>query len=248
MTTTLSRLIHNAHTALLCMLVLICSISVSAQTVSAGADNMVVQAQHWLDENLSREVGATTTLPLRLQVTVGELDRNLNLASCERVEPYVPVGTRLWGKTRLGLRCVQGVSKWNVFLPITVKAFGQAWAIKGHVASGAVLSASDAMQTEVDWAELSSPVVAIQADWVGRTATRMLKTGQTLRQDMVKLTQVFQAGAQIRVLGRGVGFEIATSGQAVSAGVLGESAKVRVDNGRTVNGMVVDDRTVRIDL
>jgi flagella basal body P-ring formation protein FlgA len=56
---------------------------------------------------------------------------------------------------------------------------------------------------------------------LGLLATRPLSTGQVLRQDMVKAAQVFSSGAQVRVVARGPGFEIATSAQALSAGVVG---------------------------
>lgn len=220
-----------------------------AQALSGAesADTAVIyaNAQRWLDETLA---SSTSSLPLRMEVSVGELDRRLHLAPCAQVEPYIPPNVRLWGKTRLGLRCVQGARKWNVFLPITVRAFGPAWAIKGMVAQGATLSEEDAITVEVDWAEFSSAIVANQSDWVGTTATRTLSAGQTLRQDMVRATQVFQAGAQVRVLAQGVGFEIATSAQAVSGGVVGQSARVRMDNGRIMTGEVLDSRTVRLEL
>jgi flagella basal body P-ring formation protein FlgA len=77
---------------------------------------------------------------------------------------------------------------------------------------------------------------------------RNLSTGQALRQDMLKATQVFQAGAQVRVLAQGSGFEVATSAQAISAGVVGQYAKVRMDNGRILSGQVMDNRTVRLAL
>lgn len=212
---------------------------------AAQAHAIYANAQRWLDDTLGSKAGS---LPLRMEVSVGELDSRLRLAPCDRVEPYMPPGTRLWGKTRLGLRCVQGSSKWNVFLPITVKAFGPAWVIKGNVAQGAILSEADATFVEVDWAELSSPIVANSSDWIGQTATRALSTGQALRQDMMKAAQVFQAGAQVKVLARGVGFEIATSAQAVSGGVVGQNARVRMDNGRIMTGLVLDSRTVRLEL
>lgn len=214
-------------------------------TEGADASAIYANAQRWLDDTLA---GSAGSLPLRMEVSVGELDRRLHLAHCEQVEPYIPPNTRLWGKSRLGLRCTQGPSKWNVFLPITVKAFGPAWVVKGMVPQGAVLSEDDAMAVEVDWAELNSPIVANVSDWVGQTATRTLSTGQALRQDMMRAAQVFQAGAQVRVLARGVGFEIATSGQAVSAGVVGQSARVRMDNGRVMTGQVLDSRTVGLAL
>lgn len=202
-------------------------------------------AQVWLNQRVA-DMGS---LPLRMEIEVGELDHRLKLAACERVEPYLPPGTQLWGKTRLGLRCAQGVSKWNVFLPITIKAFGPAWVIKGQVAAGTSLTPGDALQVEeVDWADSRSPVVARQDDWVGQSATRQLSTGQVVRQDMLRAAQVFQSGALVRVLARGVGFEIATSGQAISGGVMGQSARVRMDNGRILSGLVIDRQTVRVEL
>ena len=216
-----------------------------AQTaVDATTAPLYERAQSWLNQMVTN----TGALPLRMEVEVGALDSRLKLATCEQVEPYLPPGTQLWGKTRLGLRCLQGAVKWNVFLPITIKAFGPAWVIKGQVTSGAVLTQADAMQMEVDWAENRSAVVANLDDWVGQTATRALSTGQAVRRDMVKPAQVFQAGSQVRVVARGEGYEIFSSAQAISGGVLGQTVRVRMDNGRVISGLVVDSHTVRLEI
>ena len=91
-------------------------------------------------------------------------------------------------------------------------------------------------------------MLAQSADWLGLVATRALGTGQTLRQSMVRAPQVFQAGSLVRVLAQGGGFQVSADAQAVSAGVVGQPAKVRMDNGRVLTGTVVDARTVKIDL
>jgi flagella basal body P-ring formation protein FlgA len=215
------------------------------QAPAPAGDNpeMYTQAQRWLDQALAQPQGG---MPLRLEVLLGQLDRRLSLAPCQQVEPYLPPNTRLWGKSRLGLRCLQGAVKWNVFLPVTVRAWGPAWVIKGQVTPGTSLVAGDAMMVEVDWAEYNSPIVANAADWVGKSATRLLSTGQALRQDMLKAAQVFQTGAQVRVVASGQGFEISARAQALSAGVVGQPAMVRMDNGQVVSGTVSEDRTVRV--
>jgi flagella basal body P-ring formation protein FlgA len=183
-----------------------------------------------------------------MEVSVGALDSRLRLAACSRVEPYMPLGMRLWGRTRLGLRCLDGVAKWNVFLPVTVKAYGRAWVVRRDVAPGAVLSEADVMEAEVDWAEDVSPVVLDPQQWMGQVATRALTTGQALRQNMVRPAQLFQAGTQVRVVAQGVGFQITADGQALSAGVLGQLVKIRMDNGRIMSGMVLDARTVKLEM
>ncbi len=203
--------------------------------------------QRWLDDAVAG-VRTSESAPLRMEVTVGALDSRLKLASCAKVEPYLPPGTRLWGKTRLGLRCLEGASRWNVFLPVTISAYGPAWVVKGSVASGSVLTESDAMETEVDWAEESSPIMSKPSQWVGQVASRTLSTGQALRQGMIRPAQAFQAGTQVRVVAQGAGFQITSDGQAVSAGVVGQPARVRMSNGRVMSGVVLDSRTVLLAL
>ena len=217
-----------------------------AQAQDAGA-SLIKDTQAWLDQAVAaaRPPGAS---PLRLVVSVGTLDSRLTLAPCAQVEPYLPAGTRLWGKGRLGLRCTDGKARWNVFLPIQVQAFGPAWVVRGDVPAGKVLDAGDAVQTEVDWAQESATVLADMEMWLGQTATRALGTGQTLRAGMVRAPQVFQAGAMVRVVARGAGFAVTSDGQALSAGILGSQARVRMEGGRILTGIVTDTRTVRVDL
>jgi flagella basal body P-ring formation protein FlgA len=222
------------------------SLSAWAQTPGAvPKDVLMASTQRWVDEAMAR---TATDLPLRMEVVVGEPDSRLRLAPCARIENYLPPSTRLWGRSRIGVRCVDGVSRWNIFVPVTVKAFGDAWVVKAGVAPGAVLTPNDAVLAEVDWAEDANTVLADPALWVGQVATRALVTGQVLRQNLVRAAQVFQVGAQVRVLAGGPGFQIASDGQALSGGVIGQLARVRMDNGRILSGTVVDARTVRMAL
>lgn len=202
--------------------------------------------QRWLDDALQRNpVGSS---PLRLEVSVGTLDERLRLAPCARVEPYLPPGARLWGRTRLGLRCTEGAARWNVYLPVTVKAFGPAWALAGDVPAGAVLTAADAVEVEVDWAAEPSPILADTSLWVGQVASRQLRAGQALRQAMLRAPQVFQAGAQVRVIAQGQGYAISAAGQAMAPGAVGQTVRVRMDNGKIVTGIVNNDGTITINL
>jgi flagella basal body P-ring formation protein FlgA len=59
---------------------------------------------------------------------------------------------------------------------------------------------------------------------------------------------VFQAGAQVRVLAQGQGYQISADGQALSAGVIGQATRVKMENGRIMPATVLDARTVRLEL
>lgn len=202
--------------------------------------------QRWLDDALQRAQPGGSDF--RMEVSVGSLDARLRLAPCARVEPYLPAGARLWGRTRLGLRCVEGPTAWNVFLPVTVHAWGNAWVLTGNVAPGAVLTQADAVQAEVDWAAENAPIAAQQEAWVGQVAARQLLAGQALRQNMVRPPQLFRAGAQVKVVAQGPGYQVTSAGQALGAGAVGQSVRVRMESGRIVGGTVSENGTVEIPL
>jgi len=212
-----------------------------------GAVELQAMAQRWVTDAVWK-AQKLETKPLRMEATVGALDSRVKLAACANVEAYVPPGARLWGRSRVGMRCVDGISRWNVTLPVTVKAMGEAWVVKTQVAAGANVTESDITVGEVDWAEDVSPIVTDRATWLGQTASRVLSTGQALRQNMVRPAQVFQAGAPVKIVAQGPGFQISSEAQALSAGVVGQQARVRMDNGRIATGTVLDMRTVKIDL
>lgn len=184
----------------------------------------------------------------RVEVEVGQLDPRLRLAPCQRVEPYVPDGMRMWGKSRIGLRCTQGPSRWNVYLPITVHVFGQALVATGALASGATLSAADLTQAEVDLAEDSSAPLVKAEFVVGRTLARALKPGQGLRQSHLKARQWFGAGETVTVRALGDGFSVAGEAQALNPGIEGQPVRLRTESGRILTGLPVGERRVELSL
>jgi len=225
-----------------------CAMSFSASTAGAqGMDDFQQLAQQWVGGTMG-SLQSDHNAPLRFEVRIGKLDSRLRLAPCGKVEPYLAPGSRLWGNSRIGLQCADGVTRWNVSLPVTISAFGKAWVIRDQVPAGARLVATDVVEAEVDWAAESAQILRDESLWLGQVATRSLHAGQPLRQGMVRPAQVFQAGTQIRVIAKGVGFEISSDAQALSGGVVGQIARVRMENGRIASGVVLDARTVKIEI
>jgi flagella basal body P-ring formation protein FlgA len=193
----------------------------------------------------TRHAGAGVS---RVDIQIGQLDPRLHLAPCQRVEPYLPAGTRLWGKARIGLKCTQGPTAWNVFLPITIKMFGKALVATAPLAVGAVLAEGDLVQAEVDLAEDTSVAVADAQFAIGRTLARAINSGQSLRQAHLRPRQWFAAGETVRVVAIGAGFSVAGEGQALTPGVEGQPARVRTESGRVLTGMPVGEHRIDMSL
>jgi flagella basal body P-ring formation protein FlgA len=184
----------------------------------------------------------------RVEIVIGQLDPRLRLAPCQRIEPYLPEGMRAWGRTRVGLRCVQGSVKWNVYLPVTVKVFGTALVAVGGAPAGSVLAAADLAQAEVDLAEDAS-VAVVNADLaVGRTLARPIKAGQSLRLAHLKSRQWFAAGETVTVVAQGPGFSVASEAQALNNGIEGQPVRIRTESGRVLTGQPIGEHRVEVPL
>lgn len=184
----------------------------------------------------------------RVDVEVGQLDPRLRLAPCHKVQPYLPPGATMWGRTRVGMRCVQGTTAWNVYLPITVKVFGPGLVAAAPLPAGSVISAADLAIGEVDLAEDASTALVDKDIVIGRTLSRALNAGQGLRQSHLKVRQWFAAGDTVRVIAAGAGFSIAGEGLALTPGTEGHPARVKTENGRIVTGMPVSERAMEVAL
>ena len=184
----------------------------------------------------------------RIEVLVGTLDARLRLAPCERIEPYLPPNARPWGKTRIGLKCTRGATPWNVYLPVTVKVHARGLAAAVPLAAGTVLSAGDVVDSEVDWAEDAGAVLIDAQAAVGRTLARPLAAGQGVRQGDFKPRHWFAAGDTVKIRAVGAGFAVDGEGQAISAGVEGQAARVRTEAGRVVVGLPTAERRIDVAL
>jgi flagella basal body P-ring formation protein FlgA len=91
-------------------------------------------------------------------------------------------------------------------------------------------------------------VLANPDRWVGQQAAYALQPGQAIRQNMVRPVAAFGPGAQVRVSSVGAGFQVVVSGEALTAGVPGQSVRVRLSGGRIVTGTVRDGQTVDVRL
>ncbi|TNF62236.1 MAG: flagellar basal body P-ring formation protein FlgA [Burkholderiales bacterium] len=202
----------------------------------------------FLQPALDSSLGQTANGVLRPEVELGQLDTRLRLAPCSQVEPYLPTGSRLWGRSRIGLRCLEGPVRWNVFIPVTVRAWGPAWVLRRPVGAGSVLAQEDAELAEIDWADQRASVLASPEMWVGQQAAYALRPGQALRQNMVRPVPVFDPGAQVRVSSSMGSLQVVVTGQALGPGVAGQSVRIRLAGGRIVTGTVIDSQTVEVAL
>jgi len=185
---------------------------------------------------------------VRVQVEVGRLDPRLRLAPCDRVEPFMPAGLPAWGRTRVGMRCVDGKVTWRVTLPVTVHVYAPAVVTTVALPAGTVLRADLLQVREVDIAAERGRISSDPADLVGRTLSRLVPAGEAVRENHVRARRYFESGATVRVTAGGDGWAASVEGRALSPGIEGRTVRVRTEGGRIVQGRAIAEHEVEIPL
>lgn len=238
--------IERVKTGPLCCLAVaaLCAAALPAHALPA-TDDLAQEVQRFASQAARAPAGGA-----RVAIEVGTLDPRLKLAPCERVEPYLPAGTRLWGKAHIGVRCADGPVRWNVYLPITVHVWGRALVAAAPLAAGTSLKAADLVEAEVDVAAGRGRAfgAAQSQALAGRVLVRPLAAGAPLRAGDLKARQWFAAGDSVRIRAQGSGFVVAGSGEALTPGIEGRSVRVRTEGGRVVVGEPVGEREVELAL
>lgn len=184
----------------------------------------------------------------RVDVQLGQPDPRLRLAPCKRTEAYLPAGQRVLGRTRVGLRCLEGTALWNITLPVTVSLYAPAPVLRESLPAGVKLIAAHFTVGEVDWGAGASLPLTDTTALIGRELGRPLPAGVALQSADLRQRQWFSAGETVQIIAKGAGFSVSTDGEALSHGVEGQPVRVRTSSGRLLSGRATGDRQVEVML
>lgn len=230
----------RAIALLLCLLT--AAVTVRAQGV---LDPALLERVRLLVETAARAASAPGT---RVVVQIGQLDPRLRLAPCQQVQPYLPPGMAAWGRSRVGLRCTDGVARWNVTLPVQVSLFGRVVVAAAPLPAGVNLSQEHLALAEIDIAAEPGAVFTDAGALIGRTLGRPLGAAEAVRAPALKARQWFAAGETVQVRAVGDGFAVVAEAQAMGPGIEGQDVRVRFDSGRVASGRAVGERQVELRL
>jgi flagellar basal body P-ring formation protein FlgA len=188
----------------------------------------------------------TAGLPGKITITVAPAFPR-GLAACTALEPFMPVGARLWGRTSVGVRCA-GARPWTLYLQAHISLQATYYTAARQIAPGETLSAADLVAREGDLATLPQTVITDPSQAVGAVALVRIGAGLPLRQDTIRGTTSVTAGQTVRVVAAGEGFSISAEGSAMNNATPGQQVRVRTTNGQIVTGVVKDGSTVEIQM
>lgn len=179
----------------------------------------------------------------RVDIRVDAMDARVRPLACDAYEPFLPSGSRLWGRTTVGVRCAGG-GRASVFVPVRLRIFGPAVVAARPISPGQLLVAEDLRLEE---AEITQPgLLGDTTQALGRRIAVGVNPGFPIRQELLRSQQVIAQGETVKVQVAGTGFTILAEGTAVSHAIDGQPVQVRMDSGRTISGTARAGRLVDV--
>jgi flagella basal body P-ring formation protein FlgA len=222
------------------LLTLVLWIGITA-LVPARAQVPADAVRRFVQNELGRIEGAS-----RIDISIGEADSRLSLAPCERAEPFLRSGARLWGRAFVGLKCVSG-AQWTISVPVQVRVYGAALVAARALPAGQPISEADLRTEEVEWTREPQGVAREFSQLQQRVPARGIAAGQPIGLAMLSDLPAVAQGDPVKLVGRGQGFSITTDGVALAAASIGQPVRVRVESGKIVTGTAREGRIVEVN-
>lgn len=187
----------------------------------------------------------TKTLSGQKIVNVGKVDSRLNLAKCMQLEFFLPTGSRIWGKTSVGVRCTSP-TPWTIYVQVEVKIMADYIVTATQILQGQQIQALHLTKLKGDLSALPPDVVTDEAQAVGKTSNIFLRSGVPLRMDALRNQITVQLGQTVSLISSGRNFQVTTEGQALTNASEGQSVQVRTLSGQVVRGTAKSNGIVEV--
>ncbi len=174
--------------------------------------------------------------PGEAEISVGTIDGRLNLAECQALVPFLPTGSKAWGKTTVGVRCT-APSNWTIYLRANVQITAEYYVAAHSISKGQILALEDLSKIKGEISNLPVGFINNPDQAIGKAIQVSVSSGTLLRIDSLKNPAVVQQGQSVRVISIGNGFQVTTEAQAINNASEGQIAKAKTANGATLSGI-----------
>lgn len=202
-----------------------------AQTTTPMQDQAAIRiaAEDFLKQQSAGQPG-------EVEISLGQIDSRLKLPACANLMPFLPQGSKPWGKINMGVRCA-APTPWTIYMTANVRVTGEYYVAAGPISQGQIISAADLSKIKGDLASLPASAITSPSQAIGRTISMSIPSGSLLRMDNLRSAPVVQQGQSVRVTTRGPGFQVSTDAQALNNAGEGQIVKARTLSGQVLSGI-----------
>lgn len=149
------------------------------------------------------------------------------------------------GRVSVGVRC-HGNKHSTRYITAHVGVTGTYVQLATGVAAGTLISADMLELRQGDLSSLPQHTILLADAAIGQISARQLNAGTVLRKQDLRTRPLVRRGQEVSIETRGPGFVVSRSGEAMQAGGLGDTVRVRLSRQETVTTVVSGEGRVRI--
>ncbi|MDD2721878.1 MAG: flagellar basal body P-ring formation chaperone FlgA [Gallionella sp.] len=185
----------------------------------------------------------TAALPGKVTFQVEELDSRINLQPCDKIEAFLPGGSKLAGRVSIGVRCNQP-GGWRTFVPVQINIRMDLLTSSRPLTMGQIIHQEDLASQTVENPQSGGLTEASQV--IGQVMRYSVSQGTVLRAAMMRAPYSIKQGQVVQLLIQGNGFTINGSGVALNNAAEGETVQIRTPSNRVISGIAAENGEVKI--
>ena len=232
---------HLAGFAVLLLLIsAMPAVTVAADTLWQPVDEITAAAEAYLKHTMGPSDD-------RLEPAAGYLDPRLQLPRCNvALEPYLRPGTKLAGRTIVGVRC-PGATPWKVYLPVYVAVMENVLIARNSMPRGHLVRQEDVDVARRDTSSMLGGYLSRSGDIIGHRMKRAVARGVVITPSQLQAEVLIKRGQSVTLTVRNDSIDITMSGIALMDGTANQ--RIRVENtgsGLVVEGLVRSEEQVEV--
>ena len=195
---------------------------------------------------LAEKAGGNAARP---DITVGQLDKRLNLAACQsKLETFLPPGSRLTGNVTVGVRCAEP-KPWTIYVPASVRVFEKIIVTNRVLTRGEIVNKNDLAFAEMDVATLGGGYIQDIESVLGKQLKSSLGKGVAVTPRVLEAPRLVRRGERVTITARADGIDVRMAGKALMDGTAGERIRVRnINSDRVIEATVASPGMVEVQM
>lgn len=203
----------------------------AAASSSMASDALLERRVHALLQEHTRDLGRETTITLHRSAA--------RLPPCDDPQPFLThPEQRLYGRVAVGVRCGEQGNQVR-YLQAEVSVLVDHVVTASDIDRGATITAAALRLEEARLERLPRHALLNIDEAVGLMAARPLSAGTTLQTHHLRREALVKRGNQVTVMARGTGFSVTRKAKALDNGSLGESVRLRTEDGDRLKATVI---------
>lgn len=182
-------------------------------------------------------------------ITLQPLDRRLAMKKCtQALHAFTPVGTKLIGKTTIGVRC-RGDKPWKLFLTATITIYTHVIVANEHISRGQTIQTSNIKRLKKEISYMSRGYFTSMDQVVGKIARYAINMNDVILPTKISRPKLVKRGKEVVIQARAGSIIVKMRGTATADGALGDFIRVKNKRSRRlIQAKVIGDGLVEVTM